>query len=149
MPVDRDEWNERIKAVERQYHTARFGIERLRADVQRDPTIARQAPERLHIADARRDLEFTYLVRMFAEFESGLRSFWKVEKPGRKPRTEHLLDGVASTRSIANDLLANAHAVRRYRNNIVHEHDEEMEPIPIVEARKHLMLFFRRLPFRW
>jgi hypothetical protein len=98
-----------------------------------------------------RDLEVTYFVRMFAEFESGLRSFWRSIKPDKKPRTEHLIQGVASKRKISHELIASAHAARNYRNIIVHdnEQDEDFTPIPIADIRRNLVLFFERLPFEW
>jgi hypothetical protein len=149
MSRDRDDWLTRIKAVERDYSAARFAIDRLLQSARSDPTILRRVLDIRDLAQAGARLEPTYVIRLFAVFEGGLRDFWQVQKPGRTPRTEHLLDGVASARGIPNDLQVNAHAVRRYRNSLVHEQGEEMGPIPLATARGHLCTFFSRLPPGW
>ena len=153
MP-ERDTWEKRIKSVERQYHTMRFGTVRLRLDVARDPTIARQSAQQLFIGDAEDDLEVTYLVRMFAEFESGLRSFWRASRGQRRhtrPQTSQLLDAIASNRRIGDEVLNNAHVVRTYRNALIHDNDrnENFEEIRIGDARRDLLLYFGRLPYLW
>jgi hypothetical protein len=151
MPDDRRDWSSRIKAVERQYNTARFAAERLCAELRHDPSIETQSPAPLYVNETLRTLEVTYVVRMFAEFESGLRSFWRSARPNRRPKIEHLIQRVASNRKVSNDLIDGAHAARKYRNSIVHdnEHDEDVTAIPIADARRKMVLFFERLPFRW
>jgi hypothetical protein len=144
-----DDWLTRIKAVERDYSAARFAIDRLWESARSDPTVLRGVLDVRHLAQAGSGLEATYFIRLFAVFEGGLRDFWQVLKPGRTPRTEHLLDGLASARGIPNDLLVNTHAVRRCRNSLVHEQGEEIEPIPLATARGHLCKFFSRLPPTW
>src|SRR5271166_5033472 len=76
MPHRRFEWHERIKAVEREYWSARRAIDRLSADVARDPGALGEGPSPRDLRSADENLEGTYLVRMFAEFETGVRSFW-------------------------------------------------------------------------
>jgi hypothetical protein len=79
---------------------------------------------------------------LFAEFETGLRLFWPSARANEPPgRTRDLMDGVAATRRIPDDELRNAHAVRGYRNTLVHEREEDIDPISIAEARKHLCKF--------
>jgi hypothetical protein len=60
-----------------------------------------------------------------------------------------LLDSVASRLHIPHEQLQNAHKVRDYRNNLVHELFEESEPMTIAEARGHLCRFFGFLPRNW
>jgi hypothetical protein len=150
MSRDRDEWLTRIKAVERQHAAIRFATERVLEAVRQDPTILQRALEPRDIREASDHLEATYLVRLFAEFESGLRHFWQVARPNRRrTRTEHLLNGIAAARGIPTEFLDNAHTVRKYRNNLVHEREEAVDPVPIALARRHLCLFFSRLPPEW
>lgn len=149
MSRNRDDWLTQIKAVERDYSAARFAINRLLELARSDQTILRRVLDIRDLTQAGSRLEATYFIRLFAVFESGLRDFWQVQKRGRMPRTEHLLDGVASARGIPNDLLVNAHAVRRYRNSLVHEQGEEIELISRAMARGHLCTFFSRLPRTW
>jgi hypothetical protein len=58
---------------------------------------------------------------------------------------------VASNRKISHELIVGAHAARNYRNIIVHdnEQDEDVTPLAIANARRNLVLFFERLPFKW
>jgi hypothetical protein len=149
MSRNRDDWLTRIKAVERDYSATRFATDRLVDSARLDPTVLGRLLELRDLLQASDRLEPTYFIRLFAVFESGLRYFWQAYKPGRRPRTEHLLDGVTSARAIPNDLLVNAHAVRRYRNHLVHEQSEEAEPISLTTARGHLCTFFSRLPPTW
>lgn len=151
MPVDRDEWNRRIKAVERQHIAARLALERLRTQVQQDASIALVFPGALHAKETLGELDPTYLVRMFAVFENGLRSYWNVEKPGKKPDMKPLIDAIASRRKIPYEILKEAHEVREYRNQIVHArgHGKDVITIALAEARKRLILFGDRLPFEW
>ena len=98
--------------------------------------------------NAAKRLEGTYIIRLFAEFETGLRLFWMTIKP-TEPSTRALLDGIAARRGIPTDPLASAHTVRVYRNTLVHERDEEVAPISIGGARSHLCRFFAFLPESW
>ncbi|MBX9583890.1 MAG: hypothetical protein K2X87_26625 [Gemmataceae bacterium] len=151
MPGDREEWGQRVKSIERQFGAARFAVDRLRNDLRRDPTIAGRSPVAPYVADTLRDLAVTYLVRMFAEFESGLRSFWGAVKPGKKPMTEQLINGVASKCRVPDPLRVEVHQVRAYRNRVVHgnEYDEAVTPVSVADARRSLVLFLNRLPFEW
>jgi hypothetical protein len=152
MPHKLHEWLRRIKAVEREYSAVRIATDRLLAAAERDPTILPrdQAVRVRDIRDASARLDGTYIIRLFAEFESGLRVFWstrrKTETPGR---TRDLLDGIAASQRIPNDQSLNAHAVREYRNALVHERDELKLPISIAEARSDLCRFFAFLPPEW
>jgi hypothetical protein len=149
MSRNRDDWLTRIKAVERDYSAASFAIDWLLESARSNKTILRRDLDIRDLTQASSRLEATYFIRLFAVFESGLRDFWQVEKPGRTPRTEHLLDGVASARGIPNNLLVSAHAVRLYRNSLVHEQGEEIKRITLEKARGHLCTFFSRLPPTW
>ena len=148
MPHDRDEWLSRIKSAERELASVQLATSRLLADAEQDPGILRK---NLRIRDVRLAVEHvdaTYIVRLFAEFESGLRSWWLVER-ATEPRTEDLINGVAARRRIADDLTTDVHSVRDYRNSLVHERDEFSKPIVPDEVRRRLCRFFAFLPLRW
>jgi hypothetical protein len=138
----------RIKAVEREYKAMRLASDRLRDEARRDPTILRDDLGLRDIANASERLEGTYLIRLYAEFETGLRLFWMTIRP-TKPSMQDLLDSIAGKRAIPSDPLADAHDVRVYRNSLVHERDEEVDPISIGKARSHLCRFFAFLPETW
>ena len=73
----RDDWQRRIKAVERRFLAIRLGTDRLQDDVRRDSTILQGRVDPRDLTSASEDLEGTYLTRMFAEFETGLRQYWE------------------------------------------------------------------------
>ena len=134
----RDDWQIRIKAVERRFLAIRIGTDRLQDDVRRDPTILKGRVDPRDLTSASEDLEGTYLTRMFAEFETGLRQYWETISDTH-PKTKDLLAGLAAKCKIGNDQQSNAHLVREYRNSLMHEReDEEVEPIPIATARGYL-----------
>ncbi len=95
-------------------------------------------------------MEATYLVRMFADFEAGLRDFWR-NGLGRRtvPKMEPLMNRIAAYRSVPEPVLSEAHDVREFRNAIVHEGDRHANPIGIEEARRRLCRFLGRLPRDW
>jgi hypothetical protein len=115
-------------------HNLHGWIRRIRS-IEVDHTCTRLALDRLLDED-----------RLFAEFETGLRLYWSTIRE-TEPPAQHLLDGIAARRGISPDRLAGAHAVREYRNSLVHERDEAM--ISIAEARGHLCRFFAFLPPVW
>ncbi|MCI0464288.1 MAG: hypothetical protein L0Z62_45720 [Gemmataceae bacterium] len=147
MPL-RDDWQRRIKAVERQYAAVQLATSRLLDAGRRDPTLLKGNVEYRHLVEAEKALEGTYLIRLFAEFETGLRLFWDTVRDTNS-RTRDLLDGVAALRVIPDEQRNNAHEVRAYRNSLVHEREEEVEPIPIAVARGYLCRFFSFLPYEW
>ena len=152
MPRKLDEWLGRIKGIEREQTAIRLATDRLLAMVEGDPT-AIPADSALRIRDLRNAserLEGTYIIRLFAEFETGLRLFWPTARATQPPsRTRDLLDGIAAMRRIPNDQLLHAHTVRDYRNSLVHEREETPAPLSIAEARGHLCRFFAFLPPNW
>ena len=148
MPHDLYRWIERIKSIERDHASTRLALDRLLHDARRDPTILTGDLKPQDIVKASGRLEGTYLIRLFAEFETGLRLYWATIRE-TEPPTQHLLDGIAARRGIPPDRLADAHAVREYRNSLVHERDEEVAPITIAEARGYLCRFFAFLPPTW
>jgi hypothetical protein len=151
MPNEAFAWFGRIKAVEREHSATRLAVDRLLSDAQRDPTVL--PSEQLRIRDVLQTserLDGTFIIRLFAEFETGLRLYWPSARATDAPaRTRDLRDSLAATRRIPHDDLANGHLVREYRNSLVHERDEPTESIPVPIARKYLCKFFARLPPNW
>ena len=72
MPYHRFDWHERVKAVENEYKSVRIAVDRLKSAVALDPTVLGADPKPANLGVADRNLEGTYLVRLFAEFESAL-----------------------------------------------------------------------------
>ena len=86
----------------------RLAVDHLRVVALPRPDILRGAFKIGEIDDASSLLEGTYIIRLYAEFEAGLRSFWEASRDS-EPRMSQLLDLVASGPGIPDDELVNAH----------------------------------------
>jgi hypothetical protein len=148
MPL-RSEWLSAIREVENEYFAMELGSEYLRDAVRADPTIVLKDSRAEFVSEARGNLEATYFVRLFAVFENGLRHYWITRVRETEPQMKPLLDAVASRCKIPYEALDNAHAVRSFRNSIVHDNSEDFTEIGIQDARSHLCIYFGRLPFDW
>lgn len=153
MPYLRFDWHERVRAVENEYKSVRIAVDRLNAAVAADPTVLMNAPTPANLSVAGRNLEGTYLVRLFAEFESALRSYDRARHndPTLKTDASILIDTIGGRRGqgISANVRLGAHAVRRVRNHWAHERDATSERMPIAEARARLQQFLSWLPEEW
>jgi hypothetical protein len=149
MPHSRFDWHERIKSVELEHRSVRVAVDRLLEVASQDPGVLGIGlrPRNLNRADE--NLEATYLIRMFAEFETAIRSFWKTVRPKARTQTEGLLDRVGDRCKIPDEAARNAQVVRAYRNKLVHERDKECEAVTIAEARSRLATYLAFLPQEW
>ena len=148
MPHDRDDWLSRIKAVEREYLAAQFAIDWLRTVADRDTKVLAGKLKLRDLREASERLQGTFIIRLFAEFEAGLRSYWSTLKDTH-PGAQDLLEAVAARRRIGADTRMNAHAVREYRNSLVHERAEPVASITMMNTRSTLCRFFSFLPRQW
>ena len=142
------EWIARIRDVEREYLGMRQAADRFLSAAHGDPAILLHGLRYREIAVASANLEGTYLIRLFAEFESGARDYWRTIRD-TNPRTVDLLTGLAAQRRIPDLLCDNAQSVRAYRNSWVHDSAEIPDIIPIAVARSYLCHFFSFLPPQW
>ena len=95
MPHELRGWIRRIRAIELDHSSTRLALDRLLHEARRDPTILTGDLEPQDIVKASGRLEATYLIRLFAEFETGLRLYWATIRD-TEPPTQHLLDGIAA-----------------------------------------------------
>lgn len=145
----RFEWLSRIKAVEREHTAVRKAAEHFREAAAKDPNILGDDLRHRDIVAASNNLEGTYMIRLFAEFETGVRQYWNATWD-TEPRAVDLLNGLGARCGIPYEQVENVHGVREYRNALVHERDDdEIELVPIPEARSHLCKFFSFLPIQW
>lgn len=150
MADERDEWYRRMRSVEREYQAARFAVDRALHQVREDHSLLTGDLRVRELERTAERLEDTYLLRLFAEFESGVRLFFQRTRRRRPPsRTEDLLNSVAAMRRIQDEQLQNAHHVREHRNSLVHERDQPADALSIVDARRHLFHYFSFLPLHW
>ncbi|HOA73164.1 MAG TPA: hypothetical protein PL151_06890 [Phycisphaerae bacterium] len=98
-----------------------------------------------------RNLEITYLTRLFAEFEAVRRDFYSSSTRSHRPRrtmVETLMHKVAARQFVPSDVLREAHEVRMYRNDVIH--DRLRTPrLSFQECRSRLGRYLYHLPVRW
>ena len=108
MADERGVWIRNIKAVEREYVAVHFSVDWALRHVRLDPTIL---PGDLKVSEVERGavfLEGTYVIRLFAGFETALRVFFRKERRRPPPsRTRDLLETVAAIQRIPPQLLRN------------------------------------------
>jgi hypothetical protein len=143
-----NEWQSRIKAVEREYVAMQQAADRFRLAALADPTILQGNLKHGEIVVATKHLEGTYFIRLFAEFETGSRQYWGANWD-TDPRTADLLNGLAARCGIPDTLRDHVHSVRDYRNSLVHEREDQPETVALATARHYLCHFFSFLPRRW
>jgi hypothetical protein len=149
MRHSRFDWHERIRAIEREYGSVRVAVDRLSEVADHDPDILGTELRPRDLTAADENLEATYLIRMFAEFETAIRSFWKSIRPKARTQTEALVDRVGDRCSIPIEVVRDAQVVRVYRNKLVHDRDQECEPMTIKVARHRLAIYLASLPREW
>jgi hypothetical protein len=86
---------------------------------------------------------------MFAEFETGVRSYWRSMRPRARTPAETPLARVGDMCRIPADVIREAQTVRIYRNKLVHDRDEAVEVVLIADARHRLATYLARLPVLW
>jgi len=141
----------RMRSIMREYRIAGVAARDLQARLSADPSAL--SDEQLRVADFhnfRDKLGPTYLIRLFAEFEAGLREGWaRAFGQATSPRMQDLIDSIAARRLIPAPWRTAAHDVRAYRNALIHEGGVDAPPIGLDEAQSHLCRFFSRLPDDW
>jgi hypothetical protein len=154
MPHNRFEWIDRLKFVEREHRVVARAIERLRRAILdgQDRAPEGTSPHDLEAADE--NLETTYLVRLWAEFETALLSYYRFLEGDPQARIGALdlvntLAAIRRGRAIADAVRLEVHEVREYRNSLVHERTDPTPPVGLVEARSRLNTFLGKLPDRW
>jgi hypothetical protein len=122
MPSRRFDWHQRIKDVETEYASVRIAVDRLMAATALDATVLTIRASPANLADADRNLEGTYIVRLFVEFESALRSYDRARHgdPNRMTAASTLIDEAGGRRGqgITPRVRDGAHAVRRVRGRL-------------------------------
>ncbi len=145
----RSEWHERIKAVQREFWAARLALDRLSAEAAHDPGVLGQGQAPRDLIAARDHIEGTFLIRMFAEFETGVRSYWTASGRRTRPQAEVLLNRVAALRGVAADAIAGAHAARKHRNNLLHDREHDADVVTVAAAHRWFQTYLARLPSEW
>ena len=142
-------WMTRIKAVEREYKIARLGLDRLYLQAIDDPQVLSDQLKLRDIDAGIGRLEGTYLVRLFSEFETALRHFLRAKRLRQPSKAEALINKVRDRVRIPNDYANEVHKVRAYRNKLVHDVLEPVEPVTMREATRYSATFLSWLQRTW
>lgn len=147
----RDRWIGWMRAIEREYQVSEFALAILSNRLNDDPSLLKQID--CGWADYRNVIDNhagNFVVRKFAEFETGLRELWRQYfRRTTEPRMADLLSSIASRRQVAFGDFQNADEVRIHRNALVHATDEAIVPMSVVEVRTALCKFFSYMPYTW
>ncbi|MGC8639103.1 MAG: hypothetical protein ACP5XB_04410 [Isosphaeraceae bacterium] len=154
MPYRRFDWHEHLVEVVGEYKSTRAAVDRLRAEIALAPDLlAKESEARKYLSQADRNLEGTYIVRLFAAFEAALRSFDRAKRkdPARESDAATMIDQIGGKRGRGIQALIRerAHAVRRVRNYWAHESDEDPGSMTLTEALRGLQTYLRELPDQW
>jgi hypothetical protein len=97
---------------------------------------------------AERNLETTYLIRLFAMFEAILGEYLIAVRPGRRsPRlAEQLINRAALYARLPDAIRDAAHVVRRYRNAVVHRPAAPATAVAFPVGLAQLNRFLASLP---
>lgn len=96
------------------------------------------------------NIELTYLVRIFAEFEAALRDVWRLHfKRPSAPPVSALIDSIGAKCGVPDADILEVHQVREYRNSVVHEGVVSSFKLSLGESRNRLCKFMARLPLTW
>ena len=144
MPFHLSEWQERVKAVENEYKSVRIAVDQLMITVARNPTVLRSDARPQSLGDADKKLAGTYIVRLFATFESALRSYQRAQhKDSTLLNASTLIDTIGGRRGqgISEKVRKGRHRVREVRNFWAHESEETIEPMTVAQARAQLCVY--------
>jgi hypothetical protein len=149
--VNKQVFHDRIKGVEDEFVVSQFALLDLKPRAASDPTIL-GSPGRNsgHLFKCIRNLEATYVIRLFAEFEAAIRTLYmKFRKKPRLPTTKIriMMDLLAANPSVPPDVLTRADEVRNYRNSLVHEGEGTVK-FTLGQCRSHLCRFLHLVPDR-
>lgn len=145
----------RIAAVAEEYRAALTGTALLEEKLRADPNYGIEHGWRQRAAeDFAQNLEGTYVIRMYAEFEAGLRDYWKTHLGhDTHPKMVQLLNQAIPNERFPRDWIDNADDVREFRNFLVHDIEEEppgsMVTFTMDDAKKHLCSYFSCLDPNW
>lgn len=94
------------------------------------------------------NLETTFILRLFSEFEAILRDFWTATVRPTRPGMKPLMDSIAARRNIIAAHLTAAHSIRDFRNDIIHENLRDLR-FTFPDCARELGKYLSWLPDAW
>jgi hypothetical protein len=142
-----------FRRVRAELDAARFATTQILADWDQNFNLFNNA-KRAGVTDSElrrcaENLEITFVLRLFSEYEAVLRDFWKNGVGKRtRPDMQPLMESIGRRRRMNNDDLASAHEIREYRNEIIHENPRSPR-FHFSECSRALGKYLRWLPQDW
>ena len=149
MPSDKGEIIRCVKDVEREHTALRFTTEHALRSLGEGGVDLEPGLKLADVNRASDRLEGTFIIRLFSEFEVALKTILRERKVRKIPKdAKPLINRVATYFKFSGMILDNVHAVREYRNKLVHNlvsgiADEERMTIRTATSR--LCTFLSRL----
>jgi hypothetical protein len=153
--IKRQQRLQRIANVAQEFLAARTAGQWLQACQEKDPRFGSQHGwEPTAGNDFCDNIEATYIVRMYAEFEAGLRDYWKTHiRRDTHPQMVQLVRHAIPNQMFSQDTIDDADEVRMYRNYLVHDLEDDapegLRTFTVAEAKRGLCAYFGRLDARW
>ena len=143
----------RLRSVQMEFYSAREAIGYVQRNWQKHSIYAeipRLKPN--HFREAGGNVERTYFIRLYAEFEGILKDHLATNHPSlavpQKPKVDWLISHVVRTEGAALDplLRRKMDGLRDYRNSIAHRTRATVPAVTFAEALSTLNTFLARLP---
>lgn len=153
--IKRQQRIQRIADVAQEFLAATTAAGWLRTTQDTDPSFGQQHGWEPKAGTAFcNNLETTSIIRMYAEFEAGLRDYWKTHRnQPTHPTMVQLVRHSIPDQMFSRDCIDDADDVRKYRNFLVHDIEEEppddLRVFTVIEAKRCLCEYFGRLSPRW
>ena len=146
----RDKCIEAIRAVAREFDVALASSDALNEALDaRSDFLTHRRLNHQDLGQFRNNLEATYIIRIFAEFEAVLREFWHARVRKSNPLMSQLIKSIASRQKARTDWYKNADELREYRNDLVHEKTGKCRQFGFAEASQTISRFLSELPPEW
>ena len=98
----------------------------------------------------RKNLEPTFVIRIYADFEESLRDAWKYQfRQVTQPPMKDLLVAIAARATMPDLWLEEMNLVRDYRNSLIHSGKEGLAVVTLEQARSRMARFLSRLALDW
>ena len=146
---------ERIIAVLQEYLAAKTASDLLSTQTDANPNYGRDHEWEPRAGVAFTDnLEATYIIRIYAEFEAALRDYWLTyRRHTTRPRMYQLVNQAIPDQSFSQDVIDSVDDIREYRNLLVHDIDDEPGEDVVIftvqQAKSHLCTYISRLDPSW
>lgn len=143
---------DRIRRVRRELDSARFSLTRtlrlVNEDLDELQAAGRGGTSPSELIRCCDNLEINYILRLFSEFEAAVRDFWISRVRNTRPRMAVLMNRVADRCGITTSVLNAAHAIREFRNDVIHQNPRALK-FDFSDCAKALGTYLGFLPQAW